>query len=178
MANNAKGRINKMPFVGVPFNVGSTSHYDNRLREEQNYSFGRPRFFFRLNFTSAVYDVPMVKITWTDFVAVEFQRTCFQGHCTRASWNEQLTEEEHSLKYNPFVACDDILPTRFVLAFESNLDVAFIAQDQERLGVAVSDGTFTDFGDDITLYKKGKPVFENNSLVHPNMTRFLDMQLP
>lgn len=178
MANNPKGRMNKIPFLCVNHNVGSTKFHDDRLKNDQNYSFGRPRFFFRFNFTSAIYDVPIAKVRWIDFVAVHFTRTTFAGHCTPNSWNETLTDDEHNSKYVPFVGLDDILPTRFVLSFDTNLDVAFIAQDQERLGVALSDGSFTDLGDDILQYKKGKPHFEQDSLIHPNMVTFLDMQIP
>ena len=54
----------------------------------------------------------------------------------------------------PFVTLDDIEPSRFVLAYDDNYDVAFVGLDPKRLGESTDDGTMTDFGDNKTRYKQ------------------------
>jgi len=51
------------------------------------------------------------------------------------------------------VTLDDIVPSRFALAFDHILDVAFVALDPERIGEAVDDGMMTDLGDNVLTYK-------------------------
>jgi hypothetical protein len=114
-------------------------------------------------------------VLWSDFVAVDFGRHTFIGHFKEEAWNKEEDEEDSS--YNPFVSCDTIVPSRFVLAFEPNLDAAFIAQDQEKVGPFLTDNRSTDLGDDVLQYKKGKPTFEKESLIHPNLASFLKMDL-
>ena len=47
----------------------------------------------------------------------------------------------------PFVKLADVMPSRFVLAYDDNLEVAFLALDAERLGSIVNDGACKDVGD-------------------------------
>ena len=49
----------------------------------------------------------------------------------------------------PFVALNDVLPSRFVLAYDGlhRGEIAFLALDAEKLGKIANDGAFTDLGD-------------------------------
>ena len=51
------------------------------------------------------------------------------------------------------VTLDDFVPSRFAIAFDHILDVAFVALDPERIGEAVDDGMMTDLGDNVLTYK-------------------------
>jgi len=182
MADNPKGRRNKIPFLGLPRNVGSTKHWNPRDKITQQYSFGRPMCFLRFNFTSVISDVPYVMMDWVRFTATAFHRTTFEGHVSDREWNRVPTHDTSGC--NPFVAVDEILPSRFVLAYKDNLDIGFISLDPERVGDTVHDGQQTDMGDDLLQYKGGypvytnrtipdKPTFESGFLVHPNVATFL-----
>jgi len=71
MAANRKGKRFRLPFLGTANNFdGSTTHYDNNLsQQEQNYSFGCPRYFFRFDFTSAINSIPIPYCDWVQFIA-------------------------------------------------------------------------------------------------------------
>jgi hypothetical protein len=177
MATNPKGRKNKIPFVGTPFNVGSTTYHNNATHErDDEASFGRPAFFMRFNFTSAIVEVPYVKVFWCDFVVVKSIRSCWIGHVTRDTWTEEVDNID-TIKCNPFVSCDALMPSRFVLSYEFNLDVCFNSLDQDKLGAQTFSDSTTDLGDDILQFKGGKPAYENDALVHPNFLSFLQMKL-
>ena len=182
MAANPKGRRNKIPFLGLPRNVGSTTHWNPRDKTSQQYSFGRPLCFLRFNFTSVISDVPYVQMDWVNFTARAFHRTTFEGHVSEEEWNREPNEDTSG--FSPFVAVDEILPSRFVLAYRDNLDIGFLSLDPERVGDTVYDGQQTDMGDDILQYKGGNPVYTNTTipdkstnesgfLIHPNVKAFL-----
>ena len=42
----------------------------------QKIYFGIPTYFFRASFTSAIEDVPIVKVQWIPYITVEHFRTC------------------------------------------------------------------------------------------------------
>jgi hypothetical protein len=116
---------------------------------------------------------------WFDFVATEFNRSTYQGHVTPESWQKECQGNDDD-DYTPYVACDYFIPSRFALSYDTNLDVAFIALDQERLGLFTDNCTHTDLGDDILQFKKGNPKFNTataDTLVHPNLADFLDSDL-
>ena len=83
------------------------------------------------------------------FRAKAFHRTSFEGDITQAEWSSGPRQRR---LISPFVTLDDILPSRFALAFDSILDVAFVALDPERIGDAVDDGMVTDLGDNVLTY--------------------------
>jgi hypothetical protein len=196
MALNRKMRSNNIPFVMVPFNCGSTSYYDNTsktLVDSQKCSFGRPKWFTRINITSLIYEFPIAFVVWSPFVAKKFTRQTYQGHFTKASWNEEefpplkegeepYTQENgfkyaNKYSYNPFIKCDDIKPSRFVVAYETNLDAAFIALDQENMGDNFNN-EYTDLGDDVLYYKRNisdflDPTTAEDHVIHPNLTKYL-----
>ena len=148
MASDRCARKHNIPFISVPYNVGSTSHLYAANASTQKHSFGCPRFFFRLNITSAIQQVPYALVDWCKFRAQKFSRSCFEGAIGRNEWS---SGPSFHANLNPFVTMDDILPSRFVLAYESNTaDVAFLSLDPERImGETVDDGRFTDFGDNV-----------------------------
>ena len=53
----------------------------------------------------------------------------------------------------PFAILDDVIPSRFVMAYDDNLDICFVGLDAGRIGETANDGTFTDLGDNETRYK-------------------------
>ena len=66
--------------------------------------------------------------------------------------NEWLSGPQTNLLFSPYVALSDVMPSRFVLAYddisETHLEVAFLALDAERLGQIVNDGSSSrDLGD-------------------------------
>jgi hypothetical protein len=157
MANNPKGRLNKIPFLAVDTNVGSTTHWSEKksVMKDQQYSFGRPSWFFRFNFSSAIFNVPYARVYWVDFIAKDFSRSCFTGDITRQNW-EQKPADYYT--YNaPFAPLDAVLPSRFLLSFTDDLEIAFLALDQERLGAIAYDKCYTDLGDDTLHFANGKP---------------------
>ena len=57
MASDRNARKNSLDFIGVPYNVGATSHRNAREAASLRHSFGCPRFFFRFNITSAIFEM-------------------------------------------------------------------------------------------------------------------------
>jgi hypothetical protein len=193
MSTNKKGKRFRIPFVGTQTNFDKcTTHFDNSLRDEQNYFFGCPRYFFRFDFTSAISSIPIAYCDWVQFITTKFTRTTFMGHISHAEWTTGPIKRPG---VNPFITLDSILPSRFVLAHErtdnflhnhQKLDVAFVSLDTERLGDNIDDGCCSDFGDNKLRYlrKKGSYINDydtdddevnatNNDFISPNMIRFL-----
>ena len=179
MAQKARGQRKKTPFIGVRFNVGSTSHYSNKktVTRKQQYSFGCPRIFFRFSCTSAIDQVPFAFVDWTYFTAKEFHRTTFKGHLTQAEW-ESGPRTRTSTHVNPFVRCDHFIPSRFVLAYETNLDIAFIAIDPERVGdTIIDDDLSTDLGDNV-LQNLGGDTGDQDNVLPSSLRKFLTTTIP
>jgi len=88
------------------------------------------------------------------------------GHVSEQEWMSGPTHRPHLC---PFVSVYDITPSRFVLAYEDNFDVGFIALDPERVGDMADDGWMTDLGDNKTRYKKSNEYInscnDDNSIV-------------
>ena len=138
----------KYPIVGINQNVGSTSHYDRRLADKQDYSFGVAHYFFRFNFTSAVYEKAYAHVNWIKFTAVKFHSTTFIGHMTG---DEFYNGPRNDPNISPYVFLDDLIPSRFAMMFEKphpvGFTVAFISMDPERVNETTNDGLFMDLGD-------------------------------
>jgi hypothetical protein len=149
--SSRRKRINNIPFICVPYNVGSTTHFNPRLANSQKKSFGCPRYFFRLNLTSAIQQVPFAYVDWCVFTARMFEGTCFEGHMSRREWTTGPSFKE---RISPFVTMDDFVPSRFVMAYETGLDVAFLALDPERVSECSDDGRFVDVGDNALANNK------------------------
>jgi hypothetical protein len=181
MAKNPTSRSNNIPFIAIESNVGSTTHWSSKKKTiaKQQWSFGRPSFFFRFNFTSAISDIPYARVHWVDFIARAFTRTAFMGDISQESW--ESSPGTYYSYHPPFIKIDYIKPSRFLLAFHQDREVAFLALDQERLGDIANDGDTTDFGDDILHYKKGKPfeydqktdTYVDAGIVHTNVVNFM-----
>ena len=157
MSCNRRIKNHKIPFIAVSNNFyGCTSHFNPNLRDEQQKAFGCPRYFFRFNFTSAIFDEPYAYIDWIQFTAVTFRRTCFMGF---VSHNEWTSGPKFKDRVCPFVRVSEIEPSRFLLAYDNednviNVDVSFVALDPERLGDLVDDGVCLDFGDNMLRYNR------------------------
>jgi len=168
---------NRMPFIAVARNVGSTNHWEPKLADKQNYSFGVPSYFFRFNFTSAINDVPYSHVNWCHFTATNFHRCHFQGHMSEEEWtrgpNTSLLPKVN--KCNPYISLDEYIPSRFALTFkkvEVNMEVSFLALDPERVGDSlISSGERTDLGDDILSYNSGKTI--DGTVMHAHLEHFL-----
>jgi hypothetical protein len=115
----------KISFLASRDDVGSTKYPRdilvedvNKPREEWkpptewNHSFGVPRFFFRLNLTSAMSNLPYAYVNWAMFALDACHRTSFEGQMTRNEWTTGPIEREN---INPFCYLEDILPSRFAL---------------------------------------------------------------
>ena len=199
MASHKKGKKYRLPFIGTANNFDNcTTHYDNDLRHEQNYSFGCPRYFFRFDLTSAINSIPIAYCDWVQFIATKFTRTTFMGLITYGEWTSGPIKR---VNVNPFISLDTILPSRFVMAYEKTdkflhihqkLDVAFISLDIERLGDNTDDGCCSDFGDNKLRYlrSKGENIDESyydedsdtvinssGDIISPDMRRFLKSNL-
>jgi hypothetical protein len=144
----------KISFVGVRENVGSTTYYDERtpIRDSLDHSFGVPRYFFRLNLTSALYEKPYSYVHWARFKAIRSHRTCFEGAFSQNEWQTGPVERDN---INPFCLLEDIIPSRFVLGFDDTcMDMYFMALDPERVGLEnVENGKVCDFGDNVLDYE-------------------------
>ena len=66
MSLNRRFRKHQIPFIAVPYNNGCTTSHNPNLSEQQRMSFGCPRYFFRLNFTSAI-EVSILNNVLLDF---------------------------------------------------------------------------------------------------------------
>ena len=160
----------KYPIVGINQNVGSTSYYDRRLADKQNYSFGVAHYFFRFNFTSAVYEKAYAHVDWIKFTAIKFHSASFIGHI---KGNDFFNGPCPDPNLNPYVFLDDLIPSRFAMMFEKpnpvGFPMAFVSMDPERVGETTNDGLFMDLGDN--LLPTDLKVADIN--LSDNMERFL-----
>ena len=167
MAFEPLSSTNKIPFIGVPYNVGSSSRHPNNsvTNHKALYSFGCPRYFFRLDITSQVDDVPYAFVDWCRYRAKTSTTTYFEGSITENEW---LHGPSCNTNLSPFITVDDILPSRFVMAYEDDTFdiIAFLSLDPERLGDNVDDGIITDFGDNVL---SGKVSAMREFLSNPNL---------
>ena len=178
MATNPLQRSNRIPFISVPYNVGSTTLWDKKDKALDDNSFGRVRSFFRFNFTSIIRELPFAIVKWCDYTVTKSLRHYYEGFVTEDIWNqEDPTNGIEDYPHNPFVQVDEFLPSRFVMTYEPNFDISFVALDQERLGRVTGEGPATDMGDDILHFSNGKASSFGAHLNHPNVTTFCDMDL-
>jgi hypothetical protein len=144
----------KDPIVGVNRNVGSTTHYNPNLSDQQQYSFGVAHYFFRFNFTSVIYEKCYCNVHWIKFMATKFHRTCFMGHITGEEFYNGPQEDRI---INHLVNADDLIPSRFAMIFDKpnrvGFDMSFISMDPERMGETTNDGLFIDVGNNALCYK-------------------------
>lgn len=189
MSKNRRLRKHQVNFISVPYNVGCTTYFNPRdaTRNENQRSFGVARYFFRFNFTTAIQDTAMAYVDWSMFNIKEVHRTCCFGRLARTEWSEGPKKHNNIC---PFIDATDIIPSRFVMAYDENLEVAFIGLDPERVGETNDDGFSTDLGDNITRHKQPR-VFDNGdddqhannlnanndrlSIIPELMERFLNM---
>ena len=119
--------------------VGTTSHFYSRHANSLKKS-------FRLDITSSITYVPYVYMDWCNFRAKDFSRTCFQGDISEEEWSSGPITDVNTC---PFIIIDDIIPSRFALAYNRFLNVAFISLDPEQINKTIECCQFNDVGDDI-----------------------------
>ena len=102
----------KVPILGVKRETGSTMWHNENLRERQRYAFGIPRWFTRLNFTSAINDVPFAYISWIKFTIEDAPTTNYiQGFIGAEEWTKGPFIHKMD-NINPFCSLDYIIPSR------------------------------------------------------------------
>ena len=146
MTDKSNNISSKILFLSVPYNVRTTSHFNPRHAYSLKNSFGCPRYLFRLDITSAILSVPYVYMDWCNFRAKDFSRTCFQGDITEEEWS---SGPKTDLNTCPFIIVNDIIPSRFALAYNRFHNVAFISLDPEQVNKTIECCQFNDFGDDV-----------------------------
>ena len=111
---------------------------------------------------------------WTNFICKGDHLYNYSGgDIRRDEWNK--TTAHSPGKFNPFLPLDNVVASRFVLAFTASLDVAFIPLDNHKLVLDPLHMTSTDLGDDVLHYLNGAPTrdMDGECLLHPNMKAFL-----
>ena len=183
MSGAGKGRYQKTPIIGVPYNNGCTTYpkkMTNAKKRQMQYSFGTVVEFMRFSFTSAINQVPFAYVSFVKYQATRGYRTTFEGKLTRREWSASPRDIG---KANPYVPCDDFIPSRFVMAHTEthnfnnpnhnrSMDIAFIAMDPERVGEVLSDdGLVTDLGDNVLQYKGGTPHLgvDPDEVINPDL---------
>ena len=178
-------REHRLNFIAVNHDVGSTVFRRN-TPQYKKYSFGCPRFFFRFSFTRAIVNVPMANVDWCKFSATDYFRTCFMGTLSNREWQEG--PRYHST-ISPFVTLDDVLPSRYVMAYRhnnnvnNNLTIGFVSIDPERVGEATADGIVVDFGDNATRYLRkfksaaAATVDKTTLFMSSDMIKYLNLKL-
>jgi hypothetical protein len=127
------------------------------------------KYFFRLDYTSAVQSVPICAVNWIHFNVIKDSMNCVIGEIPMQSWHELIPHP--TLKSKTFISLNDLQPSRFALSYVTNpnrraywMEVAFMALDSEKLGEHVDDAYHLDFADNIFPHykgnKKNKSVFE------------------
>ena len=107
----------KVPIVGVNRETGSTAWYNENLRSHQQFAFGIPRWFLRLEFTSAIADLPFAYVSWIKFTLENVTgNNCFIGHIAAEEWNEGPFIHKND-DINPFCSLDYLMPSRFLYNF-------------------------------------------------------------
>lgn len=128
------------------------------------------KYFFRLEYTSAVKSVPICAVHWINFQVIHDKINCSIGRIPLHWWNNLAPHP--TLKERDFISFSDLQPSRYALSYvpRSNervdyMDAAFIALDSEKLGEHVNDAVHVDFGDNKFPYflgnKKNKDVAED-----------------
>jgi hypothetical protein len=120
-------------------------HSVNDRRLGDNFSIGLPIAFFRVDLTESVSNVPMCFMKPVEFTDHERHNMCLhRGVIQHADW---IKGASHKLYINSILACDEILPSRYVIGWTNegrNEECYFIPLCQ-----------MFDFGDSVlSHYKK------------------------
>jgi hypothetical protein len=129
------------------------------------------KYFFRLDYTSAVQSIPLCAVQWIHFDVIKDSINSVIGRIAMNSWHEIMPHQIAALRNMPFISFNDLQPSRFALSYIPNpnlraywIEAAFMALDSEKLGEHVDDAFHYDFGDNMfPQYKenrKTKSVFE------------------
>ena len=127
--------------------------------------FGIPIFFFRLDFTSFIVQIPTAFVRWIPFVCEERsnKQNCCIGHIVMTDWVD--VSKIQPQKYNDlsqFISFNDLLPSRYAMSYipPTNMlayyvQCAFIGLDSHQLGEEVDDNFHYQFGDNTIPHFKG-----------------------
>jgi hypothetical protein len=149
--------------------------------------YGFPTFFFRASLTSSVEDVPMLKVQWIPYIAVEHFRTCSVGRITVAHWHKQNL---CATDLNPYISMQELSSSRYAISYQPiksgdvYVEMAFIALDGDCLNA--STGYCHDFGDNQISHFLSKPTFSvaGNGVVSiedymtPSVLKYLNVNAP
>lgn len=117
MSRHLNKTDHKISFLGVRHNVGCTTFSIQDPASHMQHSFGVPRFFFRLNLTSAISNQPYGYVNWTNFKLHSCHRTSVVGTMTRNEWLTGPIERPH---ISPFCYIEDVIPSRYALGWCSS----------------------------------------------------------
>jgi hypothetical protein len=112
MSKHLNKTSHKISFLAIRDTVGSTSFTTQDPPLENLHSFGVPRYFFRLNLTSAISGQPYGYVHWVMFNLHTCHRASFEGSMTRDEWMTGPTERPN---ISPFCYLEDVIPSRFAL---------------------------------------------------------------
>ena len=135
--------------------------------------FGVVKYFFRLDYTTAVRSVPICAVHWINFTIDKDTISCTIGRVPMQSWH--VFSQHQTLKNKQFISFDDIQPSRYALSYvpsenirDDYVAVAFIALDSEKLGEHVNDNFHQDFGDNMFPHylgnRKTKDIFDEEDV--------------
>ena len=112
MAKHLNKTSHKISFLAIRDNVGSTTFHNPEPSADMQHSFGVPRFFFRINLTSAISAQPYAYVHWVMFKLHRCHRSSFEGTMTRREWTTGPKQRDN---INPFCYIEDVIPSRFAL---------------------------------------------------------------
>ena len=161
MSTHLNKTDHKVSFLGVRENVGSTSFSSANPTPDMQHSFGIPRYFFRVDLTSAISNQPYAYVHWAMFKLKTCHRTSFEGTMTNREWTTGPIERPH---VNPFCYLEDVIPSRFALGFDLEDSVFhFMALDPERVGLEnIEVPQVCDFGDNVLDYMTRRGHMKEN----------------
>ena len=131
------------------------------------------KYFFLLNYTTAVQSVPICAVQWIDFIIEKDTISCSIGQIPMQSWH--VSTQHQKLINKHFISFGDIQPSRYALSYvpsnnirDGSMKVAFVALDSEKLGEHVNDNYHHDFGDNMFPHflgnKKTKDIFDEEDI--------------
>ena len=175
MASNIKKKEHRISFLGVRDNKGTTTYSSTQSpsKDDEHLAFGIPRYFISISFTSHVVNVPYAKVHWVIFKVTARYRNTIIGVIHENEWEHGPHEIDTA---NGFVPLTDVLPSRFVLAFNPvpqtrNMalrEIGFIGIDQDKLGNNMIDlGHTVHFGTNNTQYKISEYYDEESETIKP-----------
>jgi len=148
--------------------------------------FGVVKYFFCLDYTTAVRSVPICAVQWIHFNIDKDTISCTIGRVPMQSWH--VYSQHPTMKNKHFISFDDIEPTRYALSYvqsenirDEYVEVAFIALDSEKQGEHVNDNFHHDFGDNMFPHylgnRKTKEIFDEEDVDEDDVLKRSDLSM-